>query len=97
MAKKVDFAEQALLETLLELRNSSKEFREAVRVTTLRKMLTVIAASSQEYVELLISVSEAVEFDASEIGVPEARAAHRKLVAVIARFQNSTVGGHYGC
>lgn len=89
-------AEQVLLETLIGIGVGSEKFRDALMRSAFQKLLASGAESSEQYIELLLALSEATGVDEIEIGVPEARASHRKLVAVITRMRNSKQESHRG-
>lgn len=96
MAKDMSNAEQVALETLLDTRVGSETLRDVLVRSALNKLMAISAEVSKQYIDLLLALSEDSGVDESEIGVHEARASHRKLVAVIARLRNSNQEYRFG-
>ncbi len=91
MAKQLS-AEDPLLQIVFGTRHGSQQLFDALMSSAMLEILATAVDSSREYIELLTALSELQEVEASDIGVVEAQASHRKLVAVVDRLRRAGQG-----
>ena len=89
MVKKVSAAHPLLHALLGNRQQGVQELFEALMTSALLEILGSAVDSSREYIELLTTLSGMAGVDANDIGVVEAQASHRKLVAVVGRIRQA--------
>lgn len=96
MTKDLNNTEQLMQEILLAFQEGSVgRIDQLMRAAALTSLASGVE-SSRQYIGLLSALSDLAEVDSSEIGLPEARASYRKLVAVTERLMDSGLRGSSG-